>query len=228
MKIPRYWSKATYPTTGPDGRPGRAACWRWSDVSVEEAARLAGQRAAELAARLQSGQPLDRYAYSDRPLREEIVQEVKDGEQTLALVTRNSYGALVLNAAQAMFVDVDFPKQPPASVGGLLGKLFGKKMAPAPDPQAGQMQRISAWLAARLGAARLPHPGRPAPAADARRLRPGQRRQLGSAPGAQHRPAVRQVVPGAGVLPGAPDAQALAHGVLHAADPRLALSQPGR
>jgi len=49
-----------------------------------------------------AGRPLDRYSYGSRPLREEIVQTVGD-----AVVSRNLYGALVLNSPRAMFIDID-------------------------------------------------------------------------------------------------------------------------
>ena len=52
-----------------------------------------------------SGQQLDRYSYGDRPVREEIVQTLSRD----AVVTRNAYGALVLNAARAMGIEVLAP-----------------------------------------------------------------------------------------------------------------------
>jgi len=56
--------------------------------------------------------PLNHYGYSDRPLREEIVQSIAgpSGEMA-AVITRNLYGALVLNTSRAMFIDVDFPQR---------------------------------------------------------------------------------------------------------------------
>jgi hypothetical protein len=44
-----------------------------------------------------------------------------------AVVTRNSYGCLVLNTARVMFVDVDLPEPKPA---GLFKRLFGGAAAP--------------------------------------------------------------------------------------------------
>jgi len=93
MKFPRFWAR---------GRSGPATCWRWSDSSREDAQRQADTRAAELARLFASGKPFDRYSYGDRPLREEIVHAA--GE---SIVTRNLYGALVLNTARAMFIDID-------------------------------------------------------------------------------------------------------------------------
>ena len=77
--------------------------WRWSDDSLADAQQKALKRANELAAIFASGKRLDKYSYGDRPLREEIVQTLSSD----AVVTRNLYGALVVNAARVMFVDVD-------------------------------------------------------------------------------------------------------------------------
>jgi len=59
-------------------------------------------------------------------------------------VTRNVYGALVLNTDQLMFVDVDRKEQPKAASGGggFLGSLFGKPKAPEPAPADDQIEVI--------------------------------------------------------------------------------------
>ena len=56
-----------------------------------------------------SGSKPTRYEYHDRPIKEERVQEIVDGDSPIAVITRNRYGALVLNSPNVMFVDVDFP-----------------------------------------------------------------------------------------------------------------------
>jgi hypothetical protein len=77
---------------------------------MEEALRRANERAARAAAALVNGQAPGSYGYDERPLREEIVEEIREGRELVAVVTRNSYGCLVLNTSRAMFVDVDlFP-----------------------------------------------------------------------------------------------------------------------
>ena len=63
-------------------------------------------------------------------MREEIVEGVRSGNEIAGIVTRNGYGALVLNARQALFIDVDRPA--PASP-GLLGRLFGKPASAGDD-----------------------------------------------------------------------------------------------
>jgi len=67
-------------------------------------------RAKRIFDRLINGARPDKYAYSDRPPREEIVNAVRQGDKDIAIITRNRYGALVLNAASVLFVDVDYPR----------------------------------------------------------------------------------------------------------------------
>ena len=65
--------------------------------------------------------------YPNRPFREPVLQGIKnDAGEVAAIITRNSYGCLVLNTACVMFVDVDLPelKSP-----GLFSRLFGKSSA---------------------------------------------------------------------------------------------------
>jgi len=67
----------------------------------------------------------ERYAYGLRALREEIVEEIATGgNEGPALVTRNSYGSLVINAPSVMFIDVDVPE--PGAL-ARLGRLFSSK-----------------------------------------------------------------------------------------------------
>ncbi|MFL5385441.1 MAG: hypothetical protein ACJ8GN_23210 [Longimicrobiaceae bacterium] len=111
MLIPRYWSRAESHATTPDGRPVRFHVWRGSRSSAAEAQAAADQAVARIAERIRQGAGFpERYAYADRPLREEVVRELpgSGGPETPdAAITRNSYGALVLNAARAFFIDVD-------------------------------------------------------------------------------------------------------------------------
>jgi hypothetical protein len=99
VHFPKFWARGQASAGG-----SSASCWRWSDISEDDARQKATQRAGELAKLFASGSRLDHYSYGDRPAREEIVQTLDDS----AAITRNAYGALVLNAARAMFIDVDF------------------------------------------------------------------------------------------------------------------------
>jgi hypothetical protein len=65
-----------------------------------------------LAEKVSTGVDLDRYGYGECPLREEIIQPLPSySGSELSVVTRNVYGALVLNTTNTMFVCIDFPEK---------------------------------------------------------------------------------------------------------------------
>ena len=136
MKIPKYWAKSIQSVQQPAGRPYQVVIWQWSDVSREEAQQKAEDRVREVAEKIRAGAQLNRYGYGDRPLREEITQGItNDTGNEVAIVTRNLYGALVLNAANAMFIDIDFAdKGTSGSTGGGFSWGFGKR-APSQEDQ---------------------------------------------------------------------------------------------
>jgi len=110
-------------------------------VSVDEAQHKADDRTRELAQKVAVGERLNRYAYSERPLREEIVEGVKNySGSEVGVVTRNAYGARVLNAANTMFIDIDLPE--PGTLTALAEQLRNMLRATPADPR---LQRISAW-----------------------------------------------------------------------------------
>lgn len=75
-----------------------------SDQSVAAAARDAEQRLARVLERIRTGKRKDESYEAD--IREEIIQRVDAGN----VVTRNRYGACVLNSANVVFVDMDEPR----------------------------------------------------------------------------------------------------------------------
>jgi len=109
LKIPKYWMRREGDIQRPDGRPLRLFAWGWSDTSAREAEGRAGDRFRSLQQRVTQGLELPRgYGYGSRPVREQILEEISGpGDRPDAILTRNSYGSVVLNAARAMFVDVD-------------------------------------------------------------------------------------------------------------------------
>lgn len=136
MLIPRYWSKAETQATKPSGEALPLACWRWSDVSLADAQKLAREAAERVAARIRRGDPFpDRYGYGSRPLREEVVRDMDDGNgERMAAITRNSYGALILNTARVLFIDVDLKETKPAgSLWTWIASLFGRPSSAATD-----------------------------------------------------------------------------------------------
>ena len=128
MNFPRHWSFA---------KSGRGQAWGWSDVSLAAAQAAARERAAKVDAVLRGSSRPDRAAeyYPGQPMREPVLRELAGPDGGLAaVVTRNTYGADILNAADALFVDVDLPE--PAQP-GLLARLFGAKAPPPGQPLEG-------------------------------------------------------------------------------------------
>jgi hypothetical protein len=127
MRIPRYWSRIEGDGTDPEGRIVALVALGWSDDGAEAAQARARERLASMIARVERGDPLPHgYSYGDRPLREELLHEVRSaGGELLGLLTRNAYGCIVLNAPRAMFLDVDIPEP---SLSQKLRGLFGAKM----------------------------------------------------------------------------------------------------
>lgn len=123
MKIYRYWAVGN--DTVPDNRHGirKVRVYGAANESMEAAQRRAAEIAARVASALAQQTPPGRYPYSDRALREEIVQEIRDKGQLTAAITRNAYGSLVLNTSRVMFADVDYALS--RSLGGIsIGELL--------------------------------------------------------------------------------------------------------
>src|SRR5262249_24854111 len=131
MNIPRFWTNASETIETDDGRSLFLKGWGWSLDSLSEAQNRARETLQRLTARVRSGENFpDRYAYGTRALREEIIREIPASlNSSPAIVTRNSYGALILNTTQMMFVDIDVPIDAPPSSSGLLS-LFSRKKQP--------------------------------------------------------------------------------------------------
>jgi hypothetical protein len=117
MDIPRAWVRVSGDGRSPDGRTVPVSVWGWGDD--EPRARTgAADRLQRILDRIRRGEPIPhRYGYGSRPLREEILQTFDD-----ALVTRNAYGAEVLNTARLLFLDIDLR---PPTVGQRLRRMFG-------------------------------------------------------------------------------------------------------
>jgi len=130
MKFYRYWARGE--ATVHDGdREYKVQAHGGSNEGLEAALQRANEIAARTANALEQNTPLGRYGYADRVLREEIVQEFQDDVSTSAIITRNSYGALVLNASRVMFVDVDYPNSNPGNLVRALWNIVRGKPVPA-------------------------------------------------------------------------------------------------
>ena len=144
MKIPKYWAKSVQSVTSPDGRRFALACWQWSDIGTDHAQQQAAARISELVRKVLAREQLNRYSYGERTLREEISQVLTNrAGKEIAIVTRNAYGALILNAASAMFIDIDFADTHGKASGvAPLRRMLG--IMPS-NPEQEHLQRLQTW-----------------------------------------------------------------------------------
>ncbi|MBN2291203.1 MAG: hypothetical protein JXM70_02185 [Pirellulales bacterium] len=127
MRIPPYWSRGTFTGTNQKGREETFRAWGWSFDSLAEAQNDAVARAKRIFEHFISNVDFDRYDYVDVPLREEILHRIGEGDDEIAVITRNRYGAMVLNAASVCFVDVDFPPVRGQGLVDSIGLIFSKQ-----------------------------------------------------------------------------------------------------
>ncbi len=126
MHIPRIWMKSTIDERRPDGQSVKLVAWGWGD-DPDSAWKSAVERLERLVGRVRGGEPLpDFYEYSQRPLREEILDTIPGSSpsEPAAIITRNAYGAQILNVPDLLFLDIDFEPQ------GVFKRLFGKRKSP--------------------------------------------------------------------------------------------------
>lgn len=136
MRIPRAWTRAEGEAADSEGKRYRLSVWGWGNDDGEATA-TAGRRLARVIAYLGGdGEPIDEYEYGSLPVREEIVRELPvAGAAVPLLITRNRYGALVLNVEDVLILDIDIP---PA--GGLHRLLV--RWGLATDRETAALQRL--------------------------------------------------------------------------------------
>jgi hypothetical protein len=145
MKFYKFWAPGEATVQGTN-RPWKIRAYGGSDTGMEEALRKAQDAAQRVAAAIQRGDSTDAYGYSERPMREEIVQEIQDVAGLAAVITRNSYGALVLNTSRVMFVDVDIQRPPALATAfrSLWNSLRGKATPASTAGDAELVERFDA------------------------------------------------------------------------------------
>jgi len=130
--FPRAWVRKQREIDTDDGKRLLNA-WGFGDdeaQAAQEAERRLQRQGQWLAGDVPEEEAGDDYDYGSRPLREEILQVLGPD----AILTRNRHGAVVLNAAKMLFLDVDLAQ---AGGLGLLGRLFGRK-----DPVEAALERL--------------------------------------------------------------------------------------
>jgi hypothetical protein len=130
MKFYKFWAPAEAQVKLGRGSWSLRA-YGGSNQSLDHARRRAREVAERAASAISAGRPPADYDYAERPPREEIVEVITAGDETIAVITRNSYGSLVLNTRQAMFVDVDYPQSSngagdAATLGRAVKSLWGR------------------------------------------------------------------------------------------------------
>lgn len=138
MRIPKYWQRraAQHQIRGEDYL---LSGWGSSDRSEAEAAEAAERRILATRAAIERGERRDHYDYHADAIRELRLSVHGPEEDPEAILTRNGYGAKVLNAARVMFVDVDVEQARP----GFFQRLFGKKR---PSGKEAAVARVETWV----------------------------------------------------------------------------------
>jgi len=147
MKIPRYWSRANYEMRDARGDLHTFCGLSWSSQSPEDARAKAMAQAESIGAKFVGGVPLSRYEYGRRPRPEPVVEEISLHGSVVACITRNRYGALVLNCPDTLFVDIDFPPPTlPSALSSFLNLFRSSRENPGPDKHAREtLSKISQW-----------------------------------------------------------------------------------
>jgi hypothetical protein len=135
MRFYRYWVREEGELLI-DGMSRKAGCYGRSDLSEEHARQQAKELLAALQTRIDKGQRrLEGYETS---IREEVVRVVDDRN----LISRNRYGAEVLNSEHIVFVDIDRVRG--GVLNGLKRLLFGPRKQSMQDRIVEMVERQAA------------------------------------------------------------------------------------
>src|SRR5690625_787588 len=105
--FPRHWDVAEDRVQDREGCTVRLRLCGWSTSSAGQAAIAARRRLAEVVQKVRSGQPLGEGYYLRNLPREEVLREFRTPKgDPIGLITRNSYGAQILNTDRILIADV--------------------------------------------------------------------------------------------------------------------------
>ena len=124
MKIYKYWTIEKQ-TILIDGAEQEVSCYGGSNISAEDARMKAQEKAQKIQRKIAGEKRI--FEDYESEIREEILQTVDEH----SVITRNRYGARVLNVEQLMILDIDKPKPS--------GGLFKKKDTRPPKEQIFEM-----------------------------------------------------------------------------------------
>lgn len=127
MKVFKYWHREQRNSTNQQGSTYTLVAWGGSKNSLEEARKHALEKLERWTLRLSRGDSLGEYEYHHGELREELLDTIHDEQgREIAAITRNRYGAAVLNTTSLLIADVDADNSTPGIFTKLLA-LFGYK-----------------------------------------------------------------------------------------------------
>jgi hypothetical protein len=129
MKIYKYWTVEKQKILI-DGAEQEVTCYGGSNISVEDARGKAREKAQKIQRKIAGEKHL--FEDYESEIREEILQTIDDH----SIITRNRYGARVLNVEKLMILDIDKPKPS--------GGLFKKKDTRPPKEQIFEMAKTLA------------------------------------------------------------------------------------
>ena len=133
MKIYKFWTSEKQKILI-DGAPQEIVCYGGSNLSLDDARAKAQEKARKIERKIAG----EKHLFEDYEV--EIREELLETIDSSAVITRNRYGARVLNVEKLMILDIDKPK----SAGGGLAGLFKKKDARPPKEQIFDMVRTLA------------------------------------------------------------------------------------
>ncbi len=139
MKFPTFWNRV-------QNTSGLVTARGWSEESLEQATANAQSRLKRILAALgrQQSLELERYDYViDNVICEQVIDRIQHDNREQAVISRNAYGSLIMNAAKMMFVDIDLPIPNKPS---WISRWFRKPPPPpALSPEAEVLERIRKW-----------------------------------------------------------------------------------
>jgi hypothetical protein len=142
MKTHRFWEVLEETVTGADGKRYALRAWGGSDIDRGDAMAAAMVRLAQMQAAAQARSGLKQailYEYGTGVVREEVLAVLAGPAQAPeAVITRNRYGAPVLNARRLFIADIDVGEARPSL------KFWAKPV----DPAIAALDVVRKWTAA--------------------------------------------------------------------------------
>ena len=141
MNIPKYWEKKEV-TFHIDGKEAFCNIWGYSDGNMEAARRMIEEKIPQVEEAIrrrwdsEDGEYYTGYKgeyYTVDVIREQRLEEISQDSDEIAVITRNSYGAKIINCPEVMFVDIDTDEEPWFTIQaseGCLGVIFGMTKEP--------------------------------------------------------------------------------------------------